>query len=81
MYSTLGRPRQVTDAQVKQILEWHASRKTLVQFAAEMGLSRSLVSYVIQRGGHYKQISPERRTEAAALRAVRLQQLRANGWW
>jgi transposase len=71
MNSTIGRPRKLTDAQVKIILDWHArygawravgrtlkSQRTL---ARELGVSQATISYVVRRGGKYKQVCPTRR--------------------
>ena len=71
MKSTIGRPRKLTDAQVKLILTWHArylawrafgrtlkSQRTL---ARELGVSQATVSYVVRRDGQYKQVCPTRR--------------------
>jgi hypothetical protein len=69
MKSTIGRPRALTDRQVKIILAWHvrylvwrALRKTLKtqrQLARELGVSQATISHVIRFGGDYKQASPE----------------------
>ena len=80
MKSIKGRPRMVTDAQVKAILEWHRSRKSLRQVAAEMGLSPRLVQYIIAHGGEYKQVSPELREETRKARRDRYRALEAGGW-
>ncbi|HEY6642879.1 hypothetical protein [Povalibacter sp.] len=80
MHSTLGRPRKLTDAQVEAIMQWHASRKTLAEFSAEIGLPPSLVQYVISRGGQYKQASPERRLEALQARRQQVAKVRRGGW-
>jgi transposase len=71
MNSTIGRPRKLTDGQVRIILEWHArylawqavgrtlkSQRTL---ARELGVSQATISYVVRRGGKYKQVCPTRR--------------------
>lgn len=80
MYSMKGRPRQITDAQVEAILEWHRNRKPLRVFAAELGLKPSTVQYVIDRRGEYKQPSPEKRAVAVSERRTRMKRLRAEGW-
>jgi hypothetical protein len=68
--STLGRPRALTDAQIADILAWHAKRQTLIQKAAEHGVSPTVIRQVIRTGGKtYKQPSPEQR--AANLAADR----------
>jgi transposase len=69
MKSTIGRPRALTDRQVKIILAWHmryllwrALRETLKtqrQLARELGVSQGTISHVIRVGGDYKQVSPE----------------------
>jgi DNA-binding MarR family transcriptional regulator len=71
MESTIGRPRKLTDGQVRIILDWHAryvawralgralkSQRTL---ARELGVSQSTISYVVRRAGKYKQVCPTRR--------------------
>ena len=73
MRSTIGRPRKLSDRQVRVILAWHvrfllwrALRKTLKsqrQLAVELGVSQSTISYVIRLGGGYKQLSPECRPQ------------------
>ena len=73
MKSTIGRPRKLTDSQVKIILTWHArylawralgrtlkSQRTL---ARELGVSQATISYVVRRGGEYKQVCPTRRAK------------------
>lgn len=80
MYSTKGRPRLVTDAQVEQILEWHRNRKSLRVFAAELGLKASTVQRVIELNGQYKQPSPEKRLLVVSRRQRRMERLRDEGW-
>jgi transposase len=80
MQSTKGRPRQITDAQVEAILEWHRNRKPLRVFATEIGLKPSTVQYVIERKGQYKQPSPEKREIAVAERRTHITRLREGGW-
>jgi IS30 family transposase len=89
MKSTIGRPRALTDRQVKIILAWHvrylvwrALRKTLKtqrQLARELGVSQGTISQVIRVGGNYKQVSPEfRATEIKGRRRTRAR-LRSEG--
>jgi len=69
MKSTIGRPRSLTDLQVRAILEWHAhivewkarraTLKTLRQLARELGVSPATISNVVKCGGKFKQPSPE----------------------
>ena len=71
MKSTIGRPRKLTDRQVKLILSWHVryqswralgtKLKSQRQLAKELGVSQATISYVVRSGGHYKQVSPELR--------------------
>jgi len=71
MKSTIGRPRALTDEQVKIILAWHerylvwrALRKTLKsqrELARELGVSQATISRAIRLAGDYKQVSPDRR--------------------
>ena len=70
MKSTIGRPRALTDRQVKLILAWHvrylvwrALRKTLKtqrQLACELGVSQATISYAVRLMGRYKQAAPSR---------------------
>jgi hypothetical protein len=72
MKSTIGRPRALTDRQVKIILAWHVrylvwrglgqTLKTQRQLARQLGVSRGTISHVIRIAGDYKQVSPECRT-------------------
>ena len=80
MNSTVGRPRKVTDTQVAAILEWWMSRKSLKQFAAEIGLPAETVQYVIGRRGQYKGPSPELRNDAIGRRRARMRSLAKLGW-
>ena len=59
MFSTAGRPRFLTDAEVRQVLEWQRNRKTLVQVARENGVSPGTVYRVIRSGGRYKRRPPD----------------------
>jgi hypothetical protein len=71
MKSTIGRPRALTERQVKIILAWHLrylvwrglreTLKTQRQLARELGVSRGTISHVIRIAGDYKQVSPEYR--------------------
>lgn len=64
MKSTIGRPRKLTDRQVRVILAWHmrylfwrAFRKTLTtqrELARELGVSQATISHVIRIEGKYK---------------------------
>ena len=61
-FSTLGRPRRVTDAQIADILAWHAQRMTATAKAAQLGISLRVLYHVIRTAGKtYKQPSPEHR--------------------
>jgi transposase len=72
MKSTIGRPRALTDRQVKIILAWHlryliwrALRGTLKsqrELALELGVSQATISSVVRQAGRYKQVSPEHRS-------------------
>ena len=56
----VGRPRRVTDADVAEILAWHAARETRRELAKRLGLSVRVISRVIQSGGlHYKTAGPK----------------------
>ena len=80
MNSTVGRPRQVTDAQVEAIMHWYYSRKRISQLARELGLSVKTVEYVIRIRGQYKQPSPEKRQAALEDRRGQLRRLSQAGW-
>jgi len=68
MNSTIGRPRKLTDGQVRIILDWHArylawravgkTLKSQRTWARELGVSQSTISYVVRGGGAYKQVCP-----------------------
>jgi hypothetical protein len=80
MYSTRGRPRLVTDAQVQAIMEWHRNHKPIRVLARELGLSTATIYWVIKRGGQFKQPSPEKRERFLRERGRRLKRLREEGW-
>lgn len=61
MFSTSGRRRLLTDAQVLRILEWQRMRKTLIQVARENGVSPGTIYNVIDEGERYKKSPPPRR--------------------
>ncbi len=54
MFSTSGRRRLLTDAQVLRILDWQRTRKTLVQVARENGVSPATIYKVIDESERYK---------------------------
>ena len=58
-YSTVGKPRRVTDAHIARILDWHRTRVTTKQLARELGLSPSTLQTIIRtEGQHYKKAPP-----------------------
>jgi transposase len=69
--STVGRPRTLTDEQIKTILEeyanylaWRAIRRSVMSqrdLARAMDVSPATISYAVRLQGKYKQPSPERR--------------------
>ena len=64
-YSTTGRPRRLTDAQIAEILEWYQTRLTNTQMAERYGIARGTLENIIRTNGqHYKQASPELRNAA-----------------
>jgi predicted transcriptional regulator len=89
MKSTIGRPRALTDRQVKIILAWHvrylvwrALRNTLKsqrQLARELGVSQATISHVIRVDGEYKQVAPERRAVEIRCRRRTRARLRRQG--
>lgn len=58
MFSTNGKVRALTDAQVRRILQWQRDRKTLGQVARENGVSSGTIYTVIRNGGQYKRSLP-----------------------
>lgn len=53
-YSTAGRPRRVTDEQVRRLLEW----KPLKELRKEFGLSEGFVRSLRRGEYQFKQKSP-----------------------
>jgi transposase len=80
MFSTRGRPRQITDEQVAKLMEWQRTRKTLGQIAREIGVSRRVAAYALAIGGQYKQPSPELREVNLIKRRRKIKRLAAKGW-
>lgn len=82
MRSTVGRPRRVTDVQIRIILAWRAELvqlkaarkavKTIRQLARELQLSTATISDVIRNHGVFKQASPEEREATLSQRRARL---------
>lgn len=68
MFSTSGRRRLLTDAQVLRIIEWQRMRKTLIQVARENGVSPTTIYKVIEEGERYKKSAPPSRQEARGRR-------------
>lgn len=74
-YSSIGRPRRLTDQQVASVLAeyarylaWRALRSTVKsqrQLAKELGVSQATISLAIRSRGQYKQRPPELRTTPA----------------
>ena len=61
MFSTSGRRRLLTDAQVLRIIEWQRMRKTLIQVARENGVSPTTIYKVIEESERYKKSAPPSR--------------------
>jgi hypothetical protein len=61
MFSTSGRRRALTDAQVSRILEWQRNRKTLGQVARENRVSRRTIYRVLEESEVYKSSAPPTR--------------------
>ncbi|MEP7244767.1 MAG: hypothetical protein ABI885_13960 [Gammaproteobacteria bacterium] len=67
-YSTVGRPRALTDEQAKHVLEWHkalnqwkalrGTLKTHRQLAKELGVTTASIWYVIKCSGEFKRPAP-----------------------
>ena len=78
MKSTIGRPRTLTDRQVKIVLAWHARyllwralRLTLKpqrQLANELGVSQATISHAVHLQGRYKKPAPRVPTSKRARR-------------
>lgn len=69
-YSTIGRPRVITDEHVARILDWQRNRLTKRQLAALLGVCPGTIDKVLRSGGtHFKQPPPDKR--AAVLAAAR----------
>lgn len=90
MKSTVGRPRALTDAQVRIILKWHwrylrwkaegAQLKSQRALARELRVSQSTISHVVRRGGCYKQVGPEGRVQEIQRRQRERLKLRRDGF-
>lgn len=63
MFSTKGRTRVLTNAQVSRILQWQRERKTVGQVARENRVSSGTIYTVIRNGGKYKRSLPLTDTE------------------
>jgi len=71
IHSTVGRPRRLSDQQIRAILEeyanylvWRALRRDVMSqrdLARAMGVSPATISYAVRMHGKYKQPSPNRR--------------------
>jgi hypothetical protein len=71
LHSTVGRPRRLSDQQIRAILEeyanylvWRALRRDVMSqrdLARAMGVSPATISYAVRMQGKYKQPSPNRR--------------------
>ena len=80
MNSTHGRPRSLTDAQVKAIMTWYYSPRSVPEFAKHMKLPASTIRHCIEIRGRYKQASPELRRQALSERRREVARLRRKGW-
>jgi hypothetical protein len=86
--STVGRPRTLTDQQIRMILEeyakyiaWRARRRCVMSqrdLARAMGVSPATVSYAVRLRGKYKQPSPDRRQANTHYRRRALRRLVRN---
>jgi hypothetical protein len=87
--STIGRPRVLTDRQIRRILAaydrflaWKALRRTVKsqrQLAAEFGVSPATIALAIRSRGNYKQAPPERRGAEIRRRRRLFARLRVRG--
>lgn len=79
-YSTLGRPRALTQAQIDEVLEWARNRMSALAKARSLGISPSTLAKIVASGGsHYKSAPPERRSRTLAERRQRRRTLEARG--
>lgn len=59
-YSTVGRARKLSDAQIEEILTILQPRPSIQQVAARFGVGRQLISLLLKtHGKHYKRNSPK----------------------
>ena len=87
--STIGRPRALTDHQVRIVLSeyarfvaWRKLRSTVKsqrEIAREFGVSQATIGVAIRSQGQYKQASPENRAAELARRRDRLGERRLRG--
>ncbi len=58
-FSTTGRPRRLTDAQIAEIAAWHKTKLTNAQMAAKYGIGHTTLERVLRTlGKDYKQAPP-----------------------
>jgi hypothetical protein len=87
--STIGRPRALTDRQIRRILAaydrflaWRALRRTVKsqrQLAAEFGVAPATIGLAIRLRGDYKQAPPEERVAEMKRRRRLFARLGARG--
>jgi hypothetical protein len=75
-----GRPRVLTDGQVRRILKWHLSRKSVKDIARELGVCTTTIATCIRNRGAYKLPSAEVRRDVLSSRRVRYRALKARAW-
>jgi hypothetical protein len=85
MGSTVGRPRQATDAQIKFIQKWHAEHlawlakrpaiPTQQALAKHLGLHPTAVNRIIHNKSPFKQGTPEDRAVEQERRRARMRQI------
>jgi hypothetical protein len=82
MKSTVGRPRALTDRQVREVLAeharflaWKALRSTVKsprELACELRVSPATIRLAIRSKGQYKQVSPDQRAQELVARHLKL---------
>lgn len=79
-YSTQGRPRALTQAQIDEVLDWARQRVSVRAKARALGISISTLRNILKSGGtHYKTAPPELRPQVRAARRQSRVALEARG--
>ncbi len=70
----------LSEAQVRQVLEWYRSPRSVPALARAMGVSRGCIQHCIRVCGQYKQAAPEHVAQVRARQTAHRQRLRKRGW-